>query len=1081
MKGWLSVHHQDELSPPRQVSCRALVDDFVHDALTRAVTTGQESVLGIVFELDPRHDCITRITPGVETLLGFSPTQITRFEAITNRLIHPADRQRFAEALASLDQAKDTCSVDIRVFDANHATRQLRLHLARRRHGKAIIAAAADIGKLAQALHGFEATAVPAHSILERMLDVYYRTDVNGIIKEISPSVLTMVGYAPEEVLGKDAAQFYAIPSKRNKTLAALREHPEGHLAEVWLRHKEGHRIAVSAHIRLWHHPDGTPGGAEGIFRDITEQRRLHEALKSSEALYRTLFDISPAGIIYTDPQGVVIDCNNAALSVLGATRDFLVGLDLQHELKNSDMIVALKELLRSGKSRFEGYYRSVASQRLSYLELTMQALHNEAGERTGVMIVLFDRLEEKRALDAAAEAAQQSERYLQIAPVIILVLDAFGKVSEINQQGTKLLGCNVDDLLGESWIDLAVPDDERDAVHAMFQALSHNKAAHTERFENHILTPEGARLIAWRNLPLYDAHGAFCGVLSAGEDITEKRVKEARLRMLGAMFERIDEGVMVCNAEGNITDVNPAFERITGYAAREVLDKNPSLLSSGEQDDAFYQQMWHNLRTNRVWQGEIVNRKKSGETYPEWLSITAITDDNGNPTNYIALFSDITRLKRSEAKMRQLALHDVLTGIPNRFYLDERIEQLIHHADRETLSFPLLFLDLDDFKRINDIYGHDVGDMILLETAERIKMHLRGEDTVARFGGDEFVILLESVPDNGATAAITRKLLDVFKEPFTINNQTHYLGASIGIALYPQDAANAKELISRADTAMYRAKHGGKNRYAFYTKAFSDILQKRMQMEDELRHAIERNEFVLHYQPQIDVQHHNISGIEALVRWQKSDGTLVAPSEFIPVMEETRQIIALTQWIFHTAFTQTKAWVEQGVFHGRVAVNISGTHLEQGHLLDDLHSAYTAVDLLPEHIEIEVTETVLMRNAPYWQKVLLQLKAMGLSIAIDDFGTGYSSLSYLANFPLSVLKIDKSFVDGLPRDQTAVSLANTVISLANSMGLSSLAEGVETQQQANWLRENGCHILQGYLYAKPMEAEALTRYLALR
>ncbi|HHH72233.1 MAG TPA: EAL domain-containing protein, partial [Sulfuricurvum sp.] len=589
--------------------------------------------------------------------------------------------------------------------------------------------------------------------------------------------------------------------------------------------------------------------------------------------------------------------------------------------------------------------------------------------------------------------------------------------------------------------------------------------------FENTIQTPDGERLIAWHNLLLRDDKGEPEGTLSAGEDVSLKRLEEERLRLLGAMFDRIDEGVMICDNLTRIIDVNPAFSTITGYNRNEIIGKKPSALASGIHDTLFYTQMWAQIEQTGSWQGEITNRNKEGESYPEWLSITALRDEYGDITHYIGLFSDISQLKRSEVKMRYLALHDVLTGLPNRHLLQERIEQTILHAKREKQQAAVLFIDLDDFKHINDLYGHDVGDRILKETARRLQRTLREEDTLARFGGDEFIALISAIASAKDTVFIADKIISALREPFELDNTLHYLGASIGISIYPDDAREATTLISGADTAMYRAKNAGKNRYAFYTKSLSEHLKHRVEMDRALKEAIDKEQFIVHFQPQVHAKEGNIDGLEALVRWRRDDGSLVPPMAFIPLLEASHKIIEASQQIFHMAFRQVNQWVDSGLFDGRVAVNVSGVHLEHGDPVADIRAAFEATGLHPRHIEIEVTESVLMHQASKWQTALHEFRRMGISIAIDDFGTGYSSLAYLSRFPLSVLKIDKSFVDGLPNDTTSSAIAHTIIALAKSLDIYTLAEGVETPEQARWLKQEECDVLQGYLYTPPMNA----------
>lgn len=1025
---------------------------------------------GIIFVLDPDTDRIRYINPGVQAVLGLTPDEIRGTEGAVRQMVHPDDRQRFADAIAALQEPGQNATVDFRIFDSRGETHTLRCHLGRysqERGTHLIVGIASDISELRQLRTSAETATNTLTEVFRHIPDIYYRTDDDGTIVMISDAVEPILGYRPEEVIGQKVERFYTHPEEQEHTLEKLRTQPDGIKVRAPLRHKDGHAVWVEAHVRI--HNGRT--GVEGIIHDISRERKLLSKLEEREQRYRTIFEHSPAGIVYADEHGIVRDCNAAALDVFGATREQFCGVYLPHRLTNENLLRAVHNVLQGQTSSFNGPYRSILSGKESYLDVRMRPLFDRQGKQTGSMGLLIDRYEEK-------QAEQEREHYLQIAPVIIVALDRDGTITKINDKGAALLQQTSDALLGKNWFDVAIPPNERETVREVFETIMRGEANYPDYFENAIMTPKGERLIAWHNLLLRDSDGKPAGTLSAGEDITQKRREEERLYLLGAMYEAAREGVVICDADTQIIDVNPAFSAITGYSREEVLGKTPALLASGRHDRSFYAQMWESLQHTGTWQGEIVNRTRQGELYPEWLSITALRDTHGNVTHYMGLFSDISQLKRSEEQMRYLALHDALTDLPNRHLLHERIEQAIRHARREGKQLAVLFIDLDDFKHINDLYGHDVGDRILQETAKRLRRTLREDDTLARFGGDEFIALVSNIASAANTALIAEKIIAAMREPFELDGTLHYLGASVGIAIYPADAQDSTGLISAADTAMYRAKNSGKNRFAYYTKALSERLQHRVDMNKLLLEAIDQKQFVVHFQPQLLTKTGSIDGLEALVRWRRDDGSLIPPMQFIPLLEANHKIIDVSRQIFHMAFGKVNRWVDSGLFDGRVAVNVSGVHLEYGDPVADIREAFEATGLHPKHIEVEVTESVLMHQASKWQSALHEFRRMGISIAIDDFGTGYSSLAYLSRFPLSVLKIDKSFVDGLPGDPTSGAIAHSVIALAKSLNVYTLAEGVETPEQAKWLKREECDVLQGYLYAPPMSAADTERWL---
>jgi diguanylate cyclase (GGDEF)-like protein/PAS domain S-box-containing protein len=545
-------------------------------------------------------------------------------------------------------------------------------------------------------------------------------------------------------------------------------------------------------------------------------------------------------------------------------------------------------------------------------------------------------------------------------------------------------------------------------------------------------------------------------------------------LHLAHKVIEASLEGIVITDARGIIEFVNPAFTRLTGYASDEVIGKTPSVLRSGRHDKAFYAAMWAALGTQDVWQGEIWNRRKNGDLYPEWLTINAIRDDSGAVSQYAAIFTDITDRKRTEERIKNLAYFDILTGLPNRRLLIDRLQVAIANAHRRGTKLAILFLDLDLFKRINDSLGHGAGDQVLIEVAGRLARCLREGDTVARLGGDEFVILVPELGEEEFAAKLAGRVIGQVKQSFMVEEHELFVTTSIGIALYPDDGRSAEVLLKNADTAMYRAKDLGRNSYQLYTATMNARSFERLAMESSLRHALARQEFILAYQVKVDLSTGRMSGVEALVRWRHPEMGLVPPAEFIPLAEAMGLISEIGAWVMNTACRQCKSWHDLGLPPVRVAVNVSALQFQDGDVAGMVRRALEESGLDPSHLELELTESVLMQQVEEAVRILGDLRATGVRISIDDFGTGYSSLAYLKRMPLDALKIDRSFVHDIVEGGDGATIVSTIINLAHNLKLKAVAEGVETQAQADFLRAQGCDEIQGFLVSRPVLAEDL-------
>ncbi len=671
------------------------------------------------------------------------------------------------------------------------------------------------------------------------------------------------------------------------------------------------------------------------------------------------------------------------------------------------------------------------------------------------------------RALPGACKLASQVRILDQIHESVI-TMDLGGYITGWNRSAEALFGYSAAEAIGRHILFLyADPDSDDDS----------------EGFRDAFLEEGGRELEVrrrrksgetfWASLQLSlsrDETGEPVGLVGYLSDITSRIEAEKTMRLQARIFEHSAESILITDADRRILSVNPAFSRMTGYAEADVIGRVPGLLRSARHPLHFYEALWQRVETDGGWHGEVWTRRKNGEDFPSWASISLVRNREGQVCNYFSIFTDITERKVAEERIHHLACYDGLTGLPNRTLLYRLTDQALAAARRNRQHGALLFVDLNRFKPINDSLGHGVGDRLLQQVAERLRSVVRTEDVVARLGGDEFVIALFDIARREHAAMVAQKVIAALATPFLIDGHELCVGVAIGISVYPRDGGETETLLRMADIAMYRSKETGQDGYTFYSREMNQRALERLRIESGLRHGIEQNELLLHYQPKVDIATGHIVGVEALVRWQHPDLGLMLPDAFIPIAEESGLIVQLSAWVLRAALLQTRAWNEAGLPGIRVAINLSARDFSPG-LAGRLQRLLEEHAVPPNRVELEITEGMLTHSSEAVIAMMDSLTALGVSLSLDDFGTGYSSLAYLKRFPIDTLKIDRSFVTGIPQDGNDCAIAGAIISMAQRLGHRVIAEGVETRAQLEFLKSLGCQEIQGHYFSPPVPA----------
>ncbi len=839
----------------------------------------------------------------------------------------------------------------------------------------------------------------------------------------------------------------------------------------IWLRTSKTPLLSLNGNVI----------GVLGVFDDITCIKETELALQESEARFKALFDNLTNGFalheVVRDEQGKVVDyrflaVNAAFEKITGLRSENLLGRTVKAVLPTVEdyWIENYGQVADSGHARYlENYSEAVGRWFSAYAY--RPAMNQFA-------VIVEDITERKLAGQALVESERRLSEILENVSAYIYLKDDKGRYLFANKPVRDLWGVSLEEVIGfgdEKFFDAETAANLRKNDR---RVLDHGETLRTE--ETNTVAGSGTATTYWSvKLPLRRENGEIYALCGISTDISEVKRAQEQMLLASMVYENSSESMMVTDADGDIITINPAFTKTTGYALAEVQGKNSRILNSGRHEPAFFQELWTAINTSGTWQGEVWDKRKNGEIYPKWLTINTTFNADGTPHRRVALFSDITEKKKSEKLIWQQANFDNLTGLPNRRMFHDRLEQELKKAHRSERRLALLFIDLDHFKEINDTLGHDRGDMLLAEAAQRLQACVRETDTIARLGGDEFTIILGDLEDVHGVNRIVQCILKCLATPFALDDDMAYVSASVGITIYPEDATSVDTLLKNADQAMYAAKHQGRNRYSYFTQAMDDDAKGRMRLANDLRMALAGQQFWIAYQPIVELATGAIHKAEALLRWEHPTRGLVSPAEFIPIAEETRLIIDIGNWVFQQAADQVGRWRQAYDAEFQISVNKSPVQfLNDGTSADGWLEHMRDMALPRQSIVIEITEGLLLHADPIVHHKLIRFRQTGMQFAIDDFGTGYSSLAYLKKFDIDYLKIDRTFVANLTPGSQDLALCEAIIVMAHKLDIKVIAEGVETAAQRELLLAAGCDYAQGYFFSRPVAAAAFERLL---
>lgn len=910
--------------------------------------------------------------------------------------------------------------------------------------------------------------------LLKRLIDsipdyIFYKT-VDGTYLGCNKATAELFEASEADIIGKtdfdffdhDQAVFFRQKDQEMLQAGQHRSNPEV------VEHPDGRLIQLDTLKTPFYGETGKLYGLIGIGRDVTDQQKASEKIRKSEITYRSVLSTALDGFLIVSVDGVIQDANDAYAEMSGYALNELHGMRIEHldAIESESMAGELiQQMMAEKKQRFVTQHRRQNST-IYDVEINATFWPEDGGKFFVFIKDITERaLAEQRLLQSEAQFRQVFENTPAIG---VQGYDKNRNVIFWNAASEKIYGYSSDEALGKKLEDLIIPD----VIQARVVDEVDRWLAGGE------VTP-ASELVLKRSdgspVSVFSSHVMITGVNNEPEmycvdlDLTALKRAEERVVMLSQAVEQSPVSVVLTDIDGVIEYVNSSFEKVTGYTREEVIGEPTRMLQSGLTTLSKYRQLWDTLLSGSSWQGEFQNRKKNTQLFWEHVHIAPVKNDSGEIKHFLAVKQDITQQKEQAEQVLYQAHYDSLTGLPNRFLSLDRLEQMLKEVRRSEKQAAVLFLDLDDFKKVNDTMGHQVGDELLIEAAGRLKMSVRDDDVIGRLGGDEFIVLINQMESSTTIAQVAEKLLEQFRVPFNLTGRELMSTVSIGIAVCPTDSNTSAELLRQADAAMYHSKEQGRNTYNFYTERMNDDVARRLLIEEQLRGALKKDEFRIYFQPVVDLRRRVVVGAEALLRWENSEMGNVTPDEFIPIAEQTGLIVAIGQYVLEQACMAASGWREKYAIDLQIAVNISPRQFRDPNLVEYIKSLLDKYSLPASGIELEVTEGVLMTGHAMIDVALSALNKMGIGISMDDFGTGYSSLSYLRSYPFDTLKVDKSFIDDITFDRADLQLVGAAIAMGQGLGLKVIAEGVETEEQYQLLLAQKCDFGQGYLFSRPV------------
>jgi diguanylate cyclase (GGDEF)-like protein/PAS domain S-box-containing protein len=890
--------------------------------------------------------------------------------------------------------------------------------------------------------------------------DWVWETDNTLRLSYLSFRIFEVMGFHSLELMGRRLSDLGTFMAEDGTPIEMDWQTPFRDIAFEMADRNGNRKFFLVSGLPVYSLETGAFTGVRGTARDVTPRRRAEMALRDSEQRLRAVVGNLPVVLFSLDGAGAFTLCEGKEPEALGLVPAEVIGASafevfgshpgLLHDIRRALAGEAVVSPVQIDDRSFECAFSPVRN-------------GNAVEGVIGVAINITGRTR------AQKELLESEERFRNLieGSLLGIVIHRAGAPIFANHAYASIFGYDsAEDIRRLPTLDSLYHPDDRDRIvcYRMDRLRGRPAPARYEfrgcrRDGTPILLEAQVRTVTWQGEP---------AIQSTVIDVTEHRRTLENLRKLSQAVEQSPASVIITDTTGAIEYVNPKFVEVSGYALEDVLGKNPRILKSDKTPEDVYEALWQTITAGQEWRGEMINRKKNGDLYWESVSISPIKTPDGAITHFLAVKEDISLRKEYEKRLIQQANFDEVTGLPNRVLALDRLEQALARGVRQNHKVGLLFIDLDRFKYVNDTLGHHTGDRILKEAGARIRRCMRAADTVARLGGDEFTVIVPDLQAGIDVEPIAQKILESFDQPFYLGGREIFLTPSIGITIWPDDGSLPDELMRNADTAMYRAKEMGRNNFRFFTPELNERALARARMEHQIRHALDRNEFELHYQPLVDLTTGRIVRAEALLRWRNDELGQVSPEDFIPLAEEIGLITPIGEWVLRTACRQGVAWRREGLCPERISVNVSSRQFRGLSLFNTVVNVLEDTGMPATGLELEITENLLMADIPEVVDDLRRLDDLGISLSVDDFGTGYSSLSYLRRFPVSVLKIDKSFVRDVATDSDNATLVEAIITMGRSLKLEVVAEGVETSAQMGFLRKRGCDYAQGYYYSRP-------------